>query len=376
MTAAGYVPLTDASTAAAPIAPEIRLLADLVAIPSPSGHEEEIARYLADLAFSWGLDVSNDDAGVMIEVPGPMDGPTLALVTHLDTVPPGEGWTREPFAPAIGGGRLYGRGSGDAKASVAAMTLAARDVAERGGPGRGRLVVLLGLSEETRDTTMPRLVERAGAIDAAVVGEPTNLDFAIAQRGLLRLDLVAEGEQRHAGRADKSEYVNAIQVLAHDLLALEGLTLGRAHPLLGEVTITPTMLEAGVGRNVTPPIARAMLDVRSTPSWSHGELVERIRGAVRSRLEVVSERLVPCETPAGSLLLDAARQVRPGAREYGSPTCCDWVFLRDRDAIKCGPGTSARSHTPDESVDLAEVSEARRFYAALAGEYLGSRSEG
>ena len=372
VTAAGYVPMTDASTALEPIAPEIRLLADLVAIPSPSGRENEIASYLADLAFSWGLEVSNDDDGVLIEVAGSAEGPTLALVTHLDTVPPGEGWTREPFAPAIDGGRLYGRGSGDAKASVAAMTLAARDVAERGGPARGRLLVLLGLCEETRDTTMPRLVERAGPIDAAVVGEPTNLDLAIAQRGLLRLDLVAEGEQRHAGRADEGEYVNAIQLLARDLLALEGLNLGRPHPLLGEVTVTPTMLEAGVGRNVTPPLARAMLDVRSTPSWSHPELVERIRGAVRSRVDVVSERLIPCETPTGSLLLEAARRVRPGAREYGSPTCCDWVFLRDRDAIKCGPGTSARSHTADESVDLAEVSEARRFYAALVDEYLGT----
>jgi acetylornithine deacetylase len=355
-------------------AAEIRLLTDLVAIPSVSGDEDRVASFVVETARGWGLAADRSDAGVAIEVPGRAAGPTFALVTHLDTVPPGEGWTREPYAPEVVDGRLYGRGSGDAKASVAAALLAARDVAERGGPARGRLLVLLGLSEETRDTTMPRLVagiEAAGGwIDAAVVGEPTNLEFAVAQRGLLRLDLVAEGEQRHAGRADEGPYPNAILALARDLLALEGLARGRHHPLLGDPTITPTMLESGIGRNVTPPFARAILDVRSTPAWPHSELVEVIRGAVASRVEVVSERLVPCETLPGSRLLAAARRVRPGAREYGSPTCCDWVFLRHADAMKCGPGTSARSHTPDECVEVAEVTQARRFYAELADAYL------
>jgi acetylornithine deacetylase len=357
-------------------APEIRLLGDLVMTPSPSGGEDRIADYLTEIMDGWGLAAERDVVGISIEVLGVSPGPALALVTHLDTVPPGEGWTRDPYAPEIENGRLYGRGAGDAKASVAAMVTAARDVAARGGPARGRLLVLLGLREETRDTTMPRLVERVesriGApIDAAVVGEPTNLDLAVAQRGLLQLDLVAEGGQQHAGRADAEPYVNAIEVLARDILALEGIARGRSHSLLGEVTITPTMLAGGVARNVTPPVARAALDIRSTPEWTHAELIDLLHDVVQSRVEVVSDRLVPCETPADSRLLEAARSVRPAAHEYGSPTSCDWVFLRHADTIKCGPGTSARSHTPDECVDLVEVSEARRFYAALAAEYLG-----
>jgi acetylornithine deacetylase len=363
------------SPATDPAAHEARLLAELVATPSPSGDEGAAARLVEEKARGWDLDAVRDETGIRIRVEGRSPGPTLAFVTHLDTVPPGEGWTRDPFDPVIEEGRLYGRGSGDAKASVAAMVSAARDVAGRGGPARGRLLVLLGLSEETRDTTMPAMVvavesESGAPIDAAVIGEPTNLDLAIAQRGLLRLDLVAEGDQRHAGRADEGDYINAIEILARDILALEGLARGRPHPLLGDPTITPTMLSAGVGRNVTPPAARAVLDVRSTPNWSHEQLVELVRRAVRSRVEIVSERLVPCETPAGSRLLAAARRARPGAREYGSPTCCDWVFLRHADAIKCGPGTSARSHTADECVELAEVAAARRFYTALADAYL------
>jgi acetylornithine deacetylase len=244
------------------------------------------------------------------------------------------------------------------------MLAAAADVAAR-GPGRGRLLVVLGRCEETRDTTMPRLVPTLGGVDAAVVGEPTNLDFATAQRGVLWLDLVARGAQVHAGRAGGGE-PNAIAILARDLLALEGLGRGRPHAVLGDPTVTPTRIEAGVARNVTAPVARASLDVRTTPAWSHAELIEAIRERVTAEVEVVSDLLVPCQTPPGSRLVAAAREARPRAREYGSPTCSDWVWFQGLDAMKCGPGTSARSHGPDECVEVEEVRDARAFFGALA----------
>ncbi|HJU86226.1 MAG TPA: M20/M25/M40 family metallo-hydrolase, partial [Gemmatimonadota bacterium] len=251
------------------------------------------------------------------------------------------------------------------KASVAAMLAAAADVAARGGLPRGRLLVVLGFCEETRDTTMPRLVSVLGDVDAAVIGEPTNLDIATAQRGVLWLDLVARGGQMHAGRAGGGE-PNAIATLARDLVALDGLGHGRPHSVLGDPTITPTTIEGGVARNVTAPVARASLDVRTTPAWSHAELIAAIGERVTAEVEVVSDLLVPCETPPGSRLAAAARTVRPEAREYGSPTCSDWVWFREIDAIKCGPGTSARSHGPNECVEVDEVREARAFFAALA----------
>jgi acetylornithine deacetylase len=130
------------------------------------------------------------------------------------------------------------------------------------------------------------------------------------------------------------------------------------------------MLDAGVSRNVTPPVAKAILDIRSTPDWTHDEVAQVLRQSLASNVVVTSQRLVPCETPADSRLLAAARRLRPHAKTFGSPTCSDWVFLRHVDAVKCGPGTSRRSHTPDEYVDLPEVSEARRFYADLTREYL------
>jgi acetylornithine deacetylase len=349
---------------------EIELLKALVAIPSVSGTEETIARFLEDAARSAGLDARRDDASVTLTVDSGRPGPVLAFISHLDVVPPGEGWTRDPFTPVVEGDRLYGRGSGDAKASVAAMTLAAADLIGR--LGRGRLLVIMGYGEETRNTTMGTAVARAGAIDAAVVGEPTNLDAAVAQRGLMMADLVARGDQRHAGYAgDDGPFINAITALARDLARLDGLVGERTHPILGATTVTPTMLTAGVSRNVTPPTAKAVLDIRSTPAWPHDELARALQDRLQCEVVITSDRLVPCETPVVSPVLEAARRARPTLATFGSPTCSDWVFVRTADAIKCGPGTSRRSHTADEYVDLPEVTAARAFYAALAKEYLG-----
>ncbi len=353
---------------------EIDLLRELIAIPSVSGQEAELAVFIERTVRRWGLDVVRNAHAVRVEVRGWGAGPTIALASHLDVVPPGAGWTRDPFTPTIEGTRLFGRGSGDAKASVAAMLYAAKDIVDSGGMDAGRLLVILGCGEETKNTTMGAAVEEAGEIDAAIIGEPTSLDLAIAQRGLMMVDLVAEGEQRHAAYASGDDgYPNAVQLLARDLIKLDSLFTGRVHPVLGRATATATMLEAGVSRNVTPPVARAVLDVRSTPDWTHEELAQEMRAALTSDVIVTSRRLVPCETPAGSRLLDMASRLRPAARQFGSPTCSDWVFFREWDAIKCGPGTSRRSHTADEYVDIPEVTAARAFYGELVRAYLSGR---
>jgi acetylornithine deacetylase len=348
---------------------EVALLRELVAIPSVSGQEEPAAEFMEAQARRLGLDVVRDETSVRVSVGDEQSGETLAFASHLDVVPPGDGWTRDPFVPVIEDGLLYGRGSGDAKASVSAMLLALADVASRGGPKRGRLLAIFSYGEETRNATMPAAVTRAGRLDAALVGEPTNLQFAIAQRGLMMIDLVARGSQRHAGyAADGSP--DAIALLARDLVKLDGIVADRVHPVLGTTTVTPTMLSAGISRNVTPPVATAVLDVRSTPAWTHDELEVALRARLASEVVVTSTRLVPCETPPNSRLLVAAQAIAPAATRYGSPTCSDWCFLRHLDAIKVGPGTSRRSHTPDEAVDLAEVTAARAFYANIAERYL------
>ncbi|MFN0177981.1 MAG: M20/M25/M40 family metallo-hydrolase [Gemmatimonadales bacterium] len=349
---------------------EVDLLKELVAIESISGNEAEISRFVDHTARKLGLESVRDETGVKVLIDTGRPGDSLAFISHLDVVPPGNGWTRDPFTPTIEGGLLYGRGSGDAKASVAAMLLAGYDFAEARSAAGGRLILVFGLGEETKETTMGRAVAMLPQISAAVVGEPTNLDIAIAQRGLMMVDLVATGDQRHAGYAADGDFTNAITRLAADLVKLPALLAERNHPVLGRATVTATMVQAGVSRNVTPPVAKAVLDIRSTPTWEHPEIAEAMRAVLECDVVVTSERLVPCETPADSRLLALAKQVRPEAKTFGSPTCSDWVFVRGADAIKCGPGTSRRSHTADECVEIAEVTAARDFYRRLAEAYL------
>ena len=140
---------------------EIELLRGLVATPSVSGDEAAVAALVEATARSWGIDALRDETSVRLEINGRAPGRTLALVSHLDVVPPGIGWTRDPFAPVIEGDRLYGRGSGDAKASVAAMMSAARDIRDAGGLDAGRLLVIFGFGEETQNTTMGQAVARS-----------------------------------------------------------------------------------------------------------------------------------------------------------------------------------------------------------------------
>lgn len=349
---------------------EIAFLCELVAVPSMSGNEAPAAELVELAARRLGLDVVRDETSVRVSVGDEGAGPTLVLASHLDVVPPGEGWTRDPFTPVIEGDLLFGRGSGDAKASVSAMLFALADLAQRRSVMKGRALAIFAYGEETKNATMPQAMERAGRLDAALVGEPTNLNLAVAQRGLMMVDLMAKGDQRHAGYAAASDFTNAISVLAHEIVKLDGIVSERVHPVLGVTTVTPTMLDAGVSRNVTPPMARAVLDVRSTPDWTHDELERALTERLECEVIVTSKRLVPCETPAGSRLLAIARRIAPTAESYGSPTCSDWCFLRHLDAIKVGPGTSRRSHTPDESVNISEVTAARAFYAQVAEAYL------
>ena len=218
---------------------------------------------------------------------------------------------------------------------------------------------------------MPMAVERAGRLDAALVGEPTNLEFAVAQRGLMMVDLVAHGDQRHAGYAATEGFTNAITRAraqpgaARRHRRAPGASRARRHHRDADDA------RGGVSRNVTPPTARAVLDIRSTPDWTHDELAALLDGAARLR--------GGGHLDAAGAVRDAGR-VRRSWRQRGVPAPSRRRTGR-RPAptgASCGistpsrsvPGTSRRSHTPDESVNLSEVIAARAFYARVIEEYL------
>jgi acetylornithine deacetylase len=345
------------------LAPEevLQLHQEIVSIPSLSGSEARLADWLEAWLRARGVTVERHGHSLIASCGA---GPIVLLDTHLDTVPPAPGWTRDPFRPETEDGRVYGLGSNDAKASVAAMIAGFLAARERRLP----FTVVLGLAEaeETKGTgtqaILAELGKRAEPIAAAIVGEPTNLDLAVAQKGLLVLELVARGEACHAAHAAELGARNAAVELARDLVAVAGLDLGGRHAMLGAPTLQPTVVRAGTARNVVPAEASAVLDVRTVPG-AHHELIDRVQRAVRGEIKVLSERLEPRETSPDEPIVRAALAARPGARVYGSATMSDLVFLHGVAAIKCGPGRSERSHTPDEFVLEEEILQGAAFYS-------------
>ena len=341
---------------------------DLVAIPSVSGGEEDIAAFAARWLEERGLVVERLERNVIARA-GTPGAPVLLWNTHLDTVPPTDAWTRDPFDVVVEEGRVFGLGSNDAKAAAACMMAAAAGLAE-GGPVD--LWLTLVADEETggRGTELvwPHLHQRGVRPAGVCVGEPTGLDVATAQKGMLALELVRAGDVCHAANAQGA--TNAIFEIVKDLTALEGIDLGPPHPALGAASLQPTVLRAGEATNALPSRAACRLDLRTVPTHDgedvHQVLIARVRSAVEGEVRVVSERLKPVASDAQSAIVQAALTTRPASATYASPTMSDWVFFEGVPGIKCGPGRSARSHRPDEFVEERELIEGAAFYARMA----------
>lgn len=340
------------------------LLARLVSVEGVTGHEEKILAEAAAAGKSLGLRPEASSQGVVFKIEGDAPGPTLLFCAHLDTVPAGEGWSVPPFEATRREGHLFGRGAVDDRASCAAIMLAAAHFAAAGLP-RGRFIGALSIGEEGNDPSLPKLLDDLGPVTAGIVCEPTMMNIAVAQRGLMVLELSARGTQGHASRTAGP---NAIVTLARDLVSVAELRPWHEHPTLGSVKITPTRCCAGVADNVAPPVAKALLDVRTTPAHTHAEIVEMIGGATKSDVRVVADQWIPCETPPSHPLVVAAKEALPQASVYASDATSDWVFLAARNipAIKVGPGDSVYSHAIDERIALADLESGVAGYIRLA----------
>lgn len=342
----------------------LEILEEAVATPSVSGDEAALADHMARRLGAAGVEVERFGDNVIARVG---TGPDLLWNTHLDTVPADPGWTREPWTPTWEGDRLYGLGSNDAKASLAAMSAALIRLTEN--PPACRVTLTLVCQEETggkgTEAVWPWLVADGFQPAGIVVGEPTGLDAAIWQRGLLILRLIERGDACHAANADRLGARNPIFALAEDLARLRSKSLPE-HPGLGRTTLQPTVAEGGDARNRVPGQASCVLDVRTVPGLSHQELTVELQAGLEGSFEVLSERLVPFSADPDSAVVLAARAARPATKTFGSATMSDLVFFQGLPGIKCGPGDTARSHTPDEFVLGAEVVEGAEFYEGLA----------
>ena len=352
----------------------IALLAELVSTPSLSGEEAAACEVVERALRAAGLEPRRFETNVWCEKGSGERG--LLFNSHLDTVTPAPGWTRDPYRAEIAAdGRLYGLGSTDAKSCVAAM-LAAFVAAEDPG-ARGRLVFSATAEEETGGASsgdgLERLLPSLGPLAAGVVGEPTSLAIANGQRGLLRAVVVAEGKAGHASRP--WEGVNAIEMAAEDVLALRDLAThvmeSGVDLVLGRPTIQATLIQGGTKANVIPARCEVTLDVRTTRIFDNERAVERIRAAVRGRLEVRSTRFRPFATPPDEAIVRAARRALPAAevRPFGGVS--DLFFLTKAPGgpvpgIIVGPGDGAQSHQADEFVGVNAVRAGVQAYVEIA----------
>ncbi len=350
-----------------------QLLARLISVTGITGSEEEILIATAVICRELSLDAKYTEDGIVFRIEGKSDGPTLLACSHLDTVPAGEGWTVPPHTATINDGHIFGRGAVDARGSCLSIMLAAKKLATQGN-FVGQFLGVLSVGEEGNDPSLPRLLEDIGPVDAAIVGEPTNMDIATAQRGLIVLELESRGVQGHAAR---TEGPNAALNLAQDLVHLNELQLPRWHQTLNQIKITPTRMTAGIADNLTPPVATALIDVRTTPSYGHDELIDLVSRAVSAEVKIVADQWIPCEIPNNHPFVTVAQKALPESKLFASDATSDWVFLEKQGipAVKIGPGNPLYSHVPNERISLNELEAGIEGYYRLADTYLTQKGQ-
>ena len=346
----------------------VNLLKQLIRFPSLSREEGPIADFVESYVTASGLPVERHDDNVYFRLGEGSD--RLLLNSHLDVVPPSAGHPYDPFDPVEIDGKLFGRGAVDAKASGAAMLTAVLQLAGQGWrPPNGQVIVALTACEETGGgyNGLEALRPHLPPLSAAIVGEPTQLQPCIAQKGLLILNAHAHGRSAHAARAHLGD--NAIMRAARDLQRLETFRFDRADPYLGSPTLSVTTIQGGSARNVVPDLCTFTLDIRTTPAYSHDEIAAALSDLLESEVTVHSKRFIPVSTPRSERIVRACLEALPEAAPFGSPTASDWIFLHDIPTVKLGAGPSERSHTPDEHIEIEEVERAVTAYQEIIRAY-------
>lgn len=342
----------------------VELLKQLIATPSVSRDESATAsiilRHLEMRGVStrrlynnvWAVQPHHDPAK-----------PTLLLNSHHDTVKPSPSYTRPPFVPEISDGRLYGLGSNDAGAS--AVSLIDLFCEHYSSPLPFNLVLAITAEEECMGehgmrAFLPHLLECGIKPDMAIVGEPTAMQPAIAERGLVVLDCVSRGVRGHAAR---SEGVNAIYKAMADIDTLRRYRFERCSPVLGPVTMQVTMIEAGTQHNVVPDECRWVVDVRTTDAYTNDETAEIISGLVEAEVKPRSTRVQASVIDSAHPLVVAACEA--GLTPFVSPTTSDMALMHGLPSMKIGPGQSSRSHSADEYIELDELAAAAGTYREI-----------
>jgi acetylornithine deacetylase len=340
-----------------------QLLKFLVSTPSVSGDEAKIANDLSAILSEEGFRFQRQGNNVWWTL-GKGERPHLVLLSHLDTVPPCAGWSSSPFEPQLENGKLIGLGANDAKGSVAAMIIAAREIQH--GDLEGSITFAFVADEERGGEGIRTIKPKLDQIDAAVIGEPTRLEVCTSQRGLLILRCTAHGKAAHAAHAHLGE--NAIHKAARDISRLAAVEFD-AFEGLGATRAQVTQISGGLARNQVPDCCDFFVDLRTTPNLDHSAVIAEIGARLESKVTVHSHRYEPVATDASELVVRAALEVTQASAGVASVTTSDWAFLKGIPAVKVGPGDTNRSHRPNEYLLLSELEAGAAFYSRFVRTY-------
>lgn len=337
----------------------VALLQQLIAIPSFSREETATADFLERIIEIYGFVVSRKQNNIWMLSPG-FDSarPTILLNSHVDTVKPVAGWVRDPFSPLIENEKLFGLGSNDAGASLVSL-LQTFFYLTRKQQSYNLIFAASAEEEVSGENGMERLLKELPKIDFAIVGEPTNMQLAVAEKGLMVLDCTTTGVAGHAAR---NEGENAIYKVLKDIEWFRTFEFLKQTHLLGPVKMTVTQINAGTQHNVIPDKCSFVVDIRSNEMYSNEEILEEIQKNVTCEVQARSTRL---SSTAMSLEHPVVKRgIEMNLSLYGSPTLSDQALI-PFPSLKIGPGDSARSHTADEYILTSEIGEAIETYIQL-----------
>lgn len=343
----------------------VALLQQLIETPSFSGEEDKTALLIQNYLTDKGIDfeVSNYNISAKNKYFDPAKR-TILLNSHHDTVKPNKAYTRDPFYAKIEGEKLFGLGSNDAGGSLVALIATFIYFYEKKDLKYNLLLLAVADEESSGELGIRSMVPKLPNIDFAIVGEPTLLHLAIAEKGLLVLDCYAYGK---AGHAAHSLGDNSIYKAMEAIKWFETYKFKDVSDTLGEVKMTVTQIDAGEQHNVVPSSCHFVVDIRVTDKYSNQEVLDIVKNNVRVEVKERSLRLNSSSIPKEHEIVQAG--IKLGREVYGSPTLSDQSNL-SCPSLKLGPGDSLRSHTADEFIFLEEIYDGIDLYIKLLEEIL------
>jgi len=344
----------------------IGLLKQLIAIPSFSREEDNTADLIDEFLDKKGIKTRVHLNNIWARNKFYDDTkPTILLNSHHDTVKPNKGYTLDPFNPIEKEDKLFGLGSNDAGGALVSLIAAFLYYDKKPGLKYNLVIAATAEEEISGNNGIEALLPHLGNIDCGIVGEPTEMEMAVAEKGLLVLDCTAHGKAGHAAR-DEGE--NSVYKALKDIEWLTSYQFSKVSPLLGPVKMSVTAIETeNKAHNVVPSQCKYVVDTRVNELYTFEEVLETIRANVTSEIRPRSTRLRPSAISLDHPLVKAGLAL--GRNYYGSPTTSDKALM-PFPTLKMGPGDSARSHTADEYIYIDEIKKGIELYIALLGKLL------